>query len=165
MADEQAVARFVSDVSSEPVGEPEAHVSQAIITLMNSVGITVASQVREETHPVIPDFAIMNGQGLISGYIEVKQPAVDIAPDSWPATTHNGKQWRYLRQLDSVFYTNGLEWVLYQRGMESGRWRVGCSWFAACVHCGALPVAICSGGIGDVSGDWEAYGCGAEWCA
>ena len=124
MADEQAVARFVSDVSSEPVGEPEAHVSQAIITLMNDVGTTVASQVREETHPVIPDFAIMNGQGLISGYIEVKQPAVDIAPDSWPATTHNGRQWSYLRQLDNVFYTNGLEWVLYQRGVESGRWRV-----------------------------------------
>ena len=124
MVDEQAVARFVSAVSSEPVGEPEAHVSQAIITLVNDVGITVASQVRGETHPVIPDFAIMNGQGLISGYIEVKQPAVDIAPDSWRATTHNGRQWRYLRQLDNVFYTNGLEWVLYQRGVESGRWRV-----------------------------------------
>lgn len=123
MEDVGAVRDFSVKVQAEPIGEPEAHVSQCIVEMMAQVGITVASQVREETHPIIPDFAIIRDGNVTTGYIEVKRPAVDITPDSWRATTHNGRQWRYLRQLNNVFYTNGLEWVLYQRGVESGRWR------------------------------------------
>ena len=123
MEDVGAVRDFSVKVQAEPIGEPEAHVSQCIVEMMAQLGIAVASQVREETHPIIPDFAIIRDGNVTAGYIEVKQPAVDITPDSWRATTHNGRQWRYLRQLNNVFYTNGLEWVLYQRGVESGRWR------------------------------------------
>ena len=123
MGDVGTVRDFSVKVQAEPIGEPEAHVSQCIVEMMAQLGIAVASQAREETHPIIPDFAIIRDGNVTAGYIEVKQPAVDIAPDSWRATTHNGRQWRYLRQLNNVFYTNGLDWVLYQRGVESGRWR------------------------------------------
>lgn len=117
------VRTFAGKVLEDPIGEPEAHVSQCIVEMMAQLGITVASQVREETHPIIPDFAIIRDGNITAGYIEAKKPAVDIKPDTWKPTTHNGKQWQYLRQLNNVFYTNGLEWALYQRGMESGRWR------------------------------------------
>ena len=123
MESADVVRTFAGKVLEDPIGEPEAHVSQCIVEMMAQLGITVASQVREETHPIIPDFAVIRDGNITAGYIEVKQPAVDIKPDTWKPTTHNGKQWQYLRQLNNVFYTNGLEWALYQRGVESGRWR------------------------------------------
>ena len=116
---------FVLEVSTPPASgaEPEAHVSQAVSRLLEERGLKVAPQVRLDTHPVIPDFAVLSDSGMATSYVEVKAPSVDLRPERWRKNTHNARQWGYLRRLDSVVYTNGLEWVRYAQGAEIARVR------------------------------------------
>src|SRR5699024_12170681 len=49
-------------------------------------------------------------------HVELKKPGTSLDPDTYGKTTHNGKQWKRLRNLPNLLHTNGLEWRLWRYG-------------------------------------------------
>lgn len=62
-----------------------------------------------------PDYAIMV-DGVLTGYVELKAPGMNIDPASFTKKSHEYKQWQRLRNLPNLLYTNGTEWRLYRYG-------------------------------------------------
>lgn len=58
-----------------------------------------------------PDFAV-RVNGAVVGYIEVKKAGLSLDPGTF--TGHNREQWRRLKDLPNLVYTNGTEWRLYR---------------------------------------------------
>jgi len=63
---------------------------------------------------VRPDIAVYVG-GLICGYVELKAPGSGADAPKLKGD-HNKKQWRKLRSLPNLIYTDGREWALYRSG-------------------------------------------------
>lgn len=68
-----------------------------------------------------PDFAVDTPSGRL-GYIELKSPDKGI-PENWQstATKHDRDQWKKLRDLPNLIYTNGTSWALYRTGVLTGK--------------------------------------------
>ena len=70
-----------------------------------------------------PDLGV-TVQSLLCGYVELKAPDVNARPESYPAQSQNGKQWRRYKALPNLIYTNGSEWCLYHGGKRAWRVRI-----------------------------------------
>ena len=85
-----------------------------------ALGIHVES--RTETHlaehKVRPDIAIHVSK-LICGYIELKAPGLGADAPKLKGT-HNKAQWKKLKGLPNLIYTDGREWALYRNGVRQG---------------------------------------------
>jgi hypothetical protein len=118
----RAVAEFGRECKEQlqgGVGEQEAALRPPIEKLLMAVaarskhtivahGEASLSQLR-----VRPDYAI-RVDGAVTGYLEVKKPGLDLNPATF--RMHNKQQWRQLRDLPDLIYTNGTEWRLYRSG-------------------------------------------------
>ena len=103
-------------------GEPEAALATPVDNLLREYGENVLSrkvvlhaEVREDSGNVRPDFGVRI-DGLMSGHVELKKPGTSLDPDTYGKTTHNGRQWKRLRNLPNLLHTNGLEWRLWRYG-------------------------------------------------
>lgn len=104
-------------------GEAEAAIRAPIEELLAAAGeslsLTVVphDEVSDKDRGVRPDYAI-RVDGAIAGYLEVKKPGANLAPESF--TGHNKRQWERQRDLPNLIYTNGTEWRLYHHGDPVG---------------------------------------------
>lgn len=103
-------------------GEPEAALSRPVASLLENFGeqilhrtVVLHEEVREDSGNVRPDYAVRVDK-LISGHIELKRPGTSLDPTTYGKTTHNGQQWKLLRNLPNLLHTNGLEWRLWRYG-------------------------------------------------
>lgn len=103
-------------------GEPEAALATPVDNLLREYGENVLSrkvvlhaEVREDSGNVRPDFGVRVDK-LMSGHVELKKPGTSLDPDTYGKTTHNGRQWKRLRNLPNLLHTNGLEWRLWRYG-------------------------------------------------
>ena len=103
-------------------GEPEAALSRPVATLLENFGeqilhrtVVLHEEVREDSGNVRPDYGVRVDK-LISGHIELKRPGTSLDPTTYGKTTHNGRQWKRLRNLPNLLHTNGLEWRLWRYG-------------------------------------------------
>lgn len=102
-------------------GEPEAALASPVEALIggvgNGLGLKVVShnEVREMGGSVRPDFGV-RVEGLLTGHVELKAPGTPLDPETYPPESHNGKQWRKLRELPNLLHTNGTEWRLWRYG-------------------------------------------------
>ena len=60
-----------------------------------------------------PDYGVRVDK-LISGHIELKRPGTSLDPTTYGRSTHNGRQWRRLRNLPNLRHINGLQWRLWR---------------------------------------------------
>lgn len=103
-------------------GEPEAALSRPVAALLENFGeqilhrtVVLHEEVREDSGNVRPDYGVRVDK-LISGHVELKRPGTSLDPTTYGKTTHNGKQWKRLRNLPNLLHTNGLEWRLWRYG-------------------------------------------------
>lgn len=103
-------------------GEPEAALATPVSNLISGYcenilnrKVVLHSEVREDAGAVRPDFGV-RVDGLMSGHIELKKPGTSLDPSTYGKTSHNGKQWKRLRNLPNLLHTNGLEWRLWRYG-------------------------------------------------
>lgn len=103
-------------------GEPEAALATPVDNLIREYGekilnrkIVLHAEVREDAGNVRPDFGVRI-DGLMAGHVELKKPGTSLDPSTYGKTTHNGRQWKRLRNLPNLLYTNGLEWRLWRYG-------------------------------------------------
>ena len=103
---------------------PEDQLKTPVATLLKesgkSFGLNVESrtETRLSEYGVRPDIAI-HVDRLICGYIELKAPGLGAdAPGLKGA--HNRAQWRKLRSLPNLIYTDGRDWALYRSGARRG---------------------------------------------
>lgn len=103
-------------------GEPEAALSRPVATLLENFGeqilhrsVVLHEEVREDSGNVRPDYGVRVNK-LLSGHIELKSPGTSLDPTTYGKTTHNGRQWKRLRNLPNLLHTNGLEWRLWRYG-------------------------------------------------
>ena len=113
---EKLKAAFSLPGAASPEEQLKGPVADLLKDAGAAFGLTVAS--RPEAHlpdrKVRPDIAVYAG-GLICGYIELKAPGFGAdAPNLKGA--HNREQWKKLRGLPNLVYTDGREWTLYRRG-------------------------------------------------
>lgn len=123
-----AVADFGEAVRiplSAGIGQPEEQIGAPAAALVRDAGsmlglpVVTHAEVPLAELSVRPDFAIDVADGG-AGYIEVKRPGKGADPAVWSARSHDGKQWRSLRLLPNVLYTDGREWSLYRNGIRYG---------------------------------------------
>lgn len=62
-----------------------------------------------------PDLGVSTKNSLC-GHVELKAPEVSARPETYPAKSQNGQQWRRYQTLPNLIYTNGSEWSLYRSG-------------------------------------------------
>jgi len=67
---------------------------------------------------VRPDMAIYT-DGLICGYVELKRPGLGASPSKLKSK-HDNEQWKRLKSLPNLIYTDGREWALYRGGELEG---------------------------------------------
>lgn len=103
-------------------GEPEAALATPVDNLIREYGekilnrkIVLHAEVREDAGNVRPDFGVRI-DGLMAGHVELKKPGTSLDPSTYGKTTHNGRQWKRLRNLPNLLHTNGLEWRLWRYG-------------------------------------------------
>lgn len=123
------VAQFGTQVKEtlNGPGEPEAALSRPVAALIQRYGqdilqrsVVLHEEVREEAGTVRPDYGVRVDE-LMSGHIELKKPGTSLDPSTYGKTTHNGRQWRRLRNLPNLLHTNGLEWRLWRYGELVGK--------------------------------------------
>ena len=66
-----------------------------------------------------PDYAVTNRNELI-GFIEVKAPGEGADPRKF-SSDHDKSQWRKLRCLPNLLYTDGNQFSVWKNGELSGR--------------------------------------------
>lgn len=104
-------------------GEPEAALQQPLTQLLTGYGATLGlrtvlhEEVREDDGAVRPDYGL-KVNGVMTGHVELKRPGTSLDPTTpgYGPTTHNGKQWRRLRNLPNLLHTNGATWRLWRYG-------------------------------------------------
>lgn len=102
-------------------GEAEAALASPVENFLSGMGETLGlkvishNEVREMGGQVRPDFGI-RVDGLLNGHVELKAPGISLDPDTYAPESHNGKQWRKLRELPNLLHTNGTEWRLWRYG-------------------------------------------------
>ena len=103
---------------------PEDQLKAPVEELLKNAGAAFGMNVESRTeahlteHKVRPDIAIYVGK-LICGYIELKAPGLGAdAPKLKGA--HNVGQWKKLKGLPNLIYTDGRDWALYRGGKLQG---------------------------------------------
>ena len=105
----------IADASS-----PEDQLKFPVTLLFEAVGDRFGLTVKTRTeaylseHKARPDIAVYVG-GLICGYVELKAPGSGADAPKLKGE-HNRKQWRKLKSLPNLIYTDGREWALYRSG-------------------------------------------------
>jgi hypothetical protein len=103
----------------EGPGEPEEAIRAPLESLLTSVGSQLGLSVVPYGEAALkelgarPDYAV-RVDGAVTGYIEVKRPRLSI--DEADFRGRNLVQWRRLRDLPNLLYTNGSHWRLHQAG-------------------------------------------------
>ena len=67
---------------------------------------------------VPPDYAVLV-QGALAGYVELKAPGKGADPRAF-TDKHDQEQWKRLRLLPNLLYTDGNAWSLWQNGELQG---------------------------------------------
>ena len=107
----------------EGPGEPEDAIRAPLESLLTTVGSRLGLKVVAHGEAALkelgarPDYAI-RVNGAVTGYIEVKKPRLSINNSDFRGV--NLTQWRRLRDLPNLMYTNGCDWRLYQEGSLVG---------------------------------------------
>jgi hypothetical protein len=103
----------------------EDHLRAPIQALVESVAedlgypkLVLAGEISGAVHGARPDYTVMRG-GLVIGHIELKAPAAGVDPEGF--TGHNLEQWQQLRHLPNLLYTDGIDWILWQDGLQVAR--------------------------------------------
>lgn len=119
---------FAEDLTSKFAlpGEaaPEDQLKPAVADLIANAGLAFGTTVDYRTeahlseHKVRPDIAIYVN-GLICGYVELKAPGQGADPTKLKGV-HNKEQWRKLKGLPNLIYTDGQNWALYRDGERTG---------------------------------------------
>ncbi len=103
---------------------PEDQLKEPVADLIEETGKSFGLKVEHRTethlseHKVRPDIAIYVG-GLICGYIELKAPGLGADAPKLKGK-HNKEQWKKLKGLPNLIYTDGREWALYRNGERQG---------------------------------------------
>ena len=99
---------------------PEDQLKPSVADLFQAVGERYGLTVRTKTETYLadtkvrPDIAVYVG-GLICGYVELKAPGFGADAPRLKGD-HNKKQWKKLKSLPNLIYTDGREWALYRSG-------------------------------------------------
>ena len=113
-------AKFALPGSASPEDQLKPGVATLFAATGAKYGLTVAT--RTETHlsehKVRPDIAVYIG-GLICGYVELKAPGLGADAPKLKGD-RNKKQWKKLKGLPNLIYTDGREWALYRMGERPG---------------------------------------------
>ncbi len=129
---DEAVRTFVDSVAvsfRSPVEtKPEDRLNDPVRALLDTFGgiwsRDVGSQQQVKAEGIgWPDLGVTT-QSLLCGHIELKAPDVSARPESYPAQSQNGKQWKRYKALPNLIYTNGSEWSLYHSGKRVRRVRI-----------------------------------------
>ena len=91
---------------------------EAVAKELGYANLILAGEVSGAVAGARPDYTVMRG-GLIIGHIEIKAPGAGVDPDGFNG--HNLDQWRQLRHLPNLLYTDWLDWILYQDGRQVAR--------------------------------------------
>ena len=113
-------AKFSLPGTASPEDQLKAPVEELLKDAGAAFGMNVASRTEAHLteHKVRPDIAIYVGK-LICGYIELKAPGLGAdAPKLKGA--HNVGQWKKLKGLPNLIYTDGRDWALYRGGKLQG---------------------------------------------
>ena len=103
---------------------PEDQLKGPVAELLKDAGEAFGRKVESRTethlteHKVRPDIGIHVGK-LICGYIELKAPGLGADAPKLKGT-HNKAQWKKLKGLPNLIYTDGREWALYRGGARQG---------------------------------------------
>lgn len=101
---------------------PEDQLKPSVADLLRAVGERYGLTVRTKTETYLadtkvrPDIAVYVG-GLICGYVELKAPGFGADAPRLKGD-HNKKQWKKLKSLPNLIYTDGREWALYRSGIR-----------------------------------------------
>ena len=113
-------AKFSLIGTASPEDQLKSPVAELMRTAGADYGLNVES--RTETHltqyKVRPDIAI-HVDKLICGYIELKAPGAGADAPRLKGT-HNRDQWKKLKALPNLIYSDGREWALYREGVRKG---------------------------------------------
>lgn len=124
----EIVAEFgeaVREPLAARIGRAEDQIKDPVARLVRAAGEKAHLKVVSHAEAPLaelgarPDFAIVVADGPI-GFVEVKRPGKGADPDAWPKGSHDGRQWKNLRLLHNVLYTDGREWALYRDGVRLG---------------------------------------------
>ena len=113
-------AKFSLPGTASPEDQLKAPVEELLKDAGAAFGMNVESRTEAHLteHKVRPDIAIYVGK-LICGYIELKAPGLGAdAPKLKGA--HNVGQWKKLKGLPNLIYTDGRDWALYRGGKLQG---------------------------------------------
>ncbi len=103
---------------------PEDQLKIPVIALFKEVGSHIGITVNARTeshvsgHKIRPDIAIFT-EGLVCGHIELKAPGLGADAPNLKGK-HNKIQWKKLRSLPNLIYTDGRDWALYRFGTRKG---------------------------------------------
>ncbi|MCY4631245.1 MAG: N-6 DNA methylase [bacterium] len=103
----------------------EDHLRAPVQALVESVAedlgypkLILAGEISGAVEGARPDYTAMR-DGLVIGHIELKAPGAGVDPDEF--TGHNLEQWQQLRHLPNLLYTDGIDWILWQDGLQVAR--------------------------------------------
>ncbi len=122
----EAFAEAVKQISGAAIraeAHPEEQLKAPLIRLLQRVGsilnlqVHVVPEVQVSPLRVRPDLGVLVN-GLITGHIELKAPGKGADPSKF--TGHDREQWRKLRNLPNLIYTDGNAWALYRNGERQG---------------------------------------------
>ena len=103
---------------------PEDQLKTPVAELLERAGADIDLQVETRTESTVselqarPDIAVYSA-GLICGYIELKAPGSGADARKLKGK-HNKSQWKKLKSLPNLIYTDGCEWALYRNGERRG---------------------------------------------
>lgn len=113
-------AKFSLPGSLSPEDQLKAPVAELLrltgATLKVEVDTLTESSLRE--HKVRPDIAAYRSK-LICGYLELKAPGLGADPNDFK-DKRNKEQWKRLKALPNLIYTDGREWALFRYGERQG---------------------------------------------
>ena len=99
---------------------PEDQLKPSVADLFQAAGERYGLTIRTKTEAYLadtkvrPDIAVYVG-GLICGYVELKAPGFGADAPRLKGD-HNKQQWKKLKSLPNLIYTDGREWALYRSG-------------------------------------------------
>jgi hypothetical protein len=123
----EAVSAFGAAVTARTqtgVGEPEEQLRGPVETLLGQVGTALGLEVFPvgET-PLVelssrPDYGLFVN-GVVVGYLELKAPGKGAVPQAYRGPDR--QQWKRLRALPNLAYTDGNNWAVYRFGEPVGQ--------------------------------------------
>lgn len=101
---------------------PEDQLKPAVAELIQAAGASCGQKIDTLTEAHLseigarPDLAVYL-DSLICGYIELKAPGMGADAPNLPGP-HNKAQWKKLKSLPNLIYTDGQDWALYRNGVR-----------------------------------------------